>query len=143
MSRCRSVGISPEVLEAMSTSLPAWRLTSASMRCFRGSCSGMFSWMKSARCAITLRSVVKESLPLGGSGALVSRASAGSAFATAPRIHSSISGFTSAAMTSIPKCSARAAHPPPMTPVPNRPSVLTFLIASSLAGGFCNVTSII
>ena len=61
---------------------------------------------------------------MGGSGAKVSRARAGSAFATAPRIHSSISGLTSAAMTSIPKCSARAAHPPPMTPVPNKPECL-------------------
>ena len=69
---------------------------------------------------------MKDSLPLGGSGANVSRASAGSAFATAPRIHSSISGFTSAAITSMPKCSARAAQPPPMTPVPNSPSVFTF-----------------
>ena len=100
------------------------------MRCFNGSCSGMFSWMKSAARAIIARSVVKDSLPLGGSGANVSRASAGSAFATAPRIHSSISGLTSAAITSMPKCSARAAQPPPMTPVPNSPRVLTLRMTS-------------
>ncbi len=47
----------------------------------------MFSWMKSA-CPrhVACRSVVKESLPFGGSGAKVSVASAGSAFSTAPRI---------------------------------------------------------
>ena len=126
MSRCKSVGVRPEVLDATITSAAACRLTSASIRCFNGSCSGMFSWMKSACRAITLRSVVKVNLPLGGSGAKVSLASAGSALATAPRIHSSISGLTSAAITSIPKCSARAAHPPPMTPVPRSPNVCTF-----------------
>ena len=88
----------------------------------------MFSWMKSAWRAMAARSVVKLSLPFGGRGANVSRASAPSAFATAPRSHSSISGFTSAATTSMPKCSARAAQPPPMTPVPRRPSVLTCLM---------------
>ena len=77
---------------------------------------------------MALRSVVKESLPLRGSGASVRRASAPSALLTAPRIHSSISGFTSAAITSTPKCRARAAQPPPMTPVPRRPSVLTCLM---------------
>src|SRR5260370_915450 len=87
--------------------------------------------MKSELCAMSLRSVVNESLPLGGKGAKVSRARAGSALATAPRIHSSISGLTSAAMTSIPKCSARAAHPPPMTPVPRSPSVFTFRMIAS------------
>ena len=107
------------------TSGAAWRLTSASMRCLSGSCSGMFSWMKSDAFAISRASVVNESLPFGGSGANVSRASAGSAFATAPRIHSSISGLTSAAITSMPKCSARAAQPPPITPVPKRPRVFT------------------
>src|ERR1700678_789316 len=112
----------------MMTSAAACRLTSASMRCFKGSCSGMFSWMKSACCAITCRSVVNDNLPFGGRGAEVRRARAGSALATAPRIHSSISGLTSAAMTSTPKCRARAAHPPPMTPVPSRPSVFTFRI---------------
>ena len=100
MSRCRSVGVKPEVLDAMMTSAPVCRLTSASMRCLSGSCSGMFSWMKSEAFAISRTSVVKDSLPLGGSGAKVRRASAGSAFCTAPRIHSSISGFTSAAITS-------------------------------------------
>ena len=93
----------------------------------------MFSWMKSTCAAISLRSVVKVSLPLGGSGANVSRESAPSAFATAPRIHSSISGFTSAATTSMPKCSARAAQPPPMTPVPRRPSVFTCLMTRTVA----------
>ena len=73
-------------------------------------------------------SVVKESFPLGGSGASVSRESAPSALATAPRIQSSISGLKSAATTSMPKCSARAAQPPPMTPVPRRPSVRTLLM---------------
>ncbi len=47
-------------------------------------------------------SVVKLNWPLGGSGALVRRARAGSALLTAPRIHSSILGLTSAAITSIP-----------------------------------------
>src|ERR1700731_1924190 len=94
--------------------------------------------MKSALCAMTLRSVVNESLPLGGNGAKVSRARAGSALVTAPRIHSSISGLTSAAMTSIPKCRARAAHPPPMTPVPRSPSVFTFRMIASPATRSCN-----
>ncbi len=125
MSRCKSVGVRPEVLEAMMTSAAACRLTSASMRCFSGNCSGMFSCTKSACRAMTRRSVVNDSRPLGGKGAKVSLARAGSALATAPRIHSSISGLTSAAITSIPKCSARAAHPPPMTPVPSSPRVFT------------------
>ena len=92
----------------------------------------MFSWMKSTWRAIARRSVVNDSVPFGGSGAKVSRDSAPSAFSTAPRIQASISGFTSAATTSMPKCSARAAQPPPMTPVPSRPSVFTCRIAAIL-----------
>ncbi len=53
------------------TSAGATRLTSASTRCLSSSCSGMFSWMKSTCRAIASRSVVKDSLPLGGSGAKV------------------------------------------------------------------------
>ncbi len=42
------------------------------------------------------------------------------------------------------RCSARAAHPPPMTPVPRSPSVFTFrMIASRERPALCNVTSII
>ena len=65
--------MSPEVLEAMTTSAGAWRLTWASTRCLSSSCSGMFSWMKSTCAAMAFRSVVKESVPLGGSGASVRR----------------------------------------------------------------------
>src|SRR5436305_1249806 len=67
MDFCRSEGISPEVLEAMTTSAGATRLTSARTRCFNSSCSGIFSWMKSACRAICSRSVVKDSVPFGGS----------------------------------------------------------------------------
>ena len=40
MSRCRSVGVNPDVLEAMITSAPACRLTSASTRCLSGKLLG-------------------------------------------------------------------------------------------------------
>jgi len=46
---------------------------------------GDISWMKSTRFAIACKSVVKDSVPFGGSGANVRRASAGSAFLTAAR----------------------------------------------------------
>ena len=71
----------------------------------------VFTLLKLA--AIAAKSVVNDNLPFGGNGANVNFASAGSAFCTAPRIHFSISGFTSAAITSMPKCKARAAQPPP------------------------------
>ena len=143
MSRCRSVGVSPEVLDAMITSAAAWRLTSANIRCFKRQLLGNVFLDEIGRCAIVRMSVVKDSLPLGGSGANVRRASAGSALATAPRIHSSISGLTSAAITSMPKCSARAAQPPPMTPVPNSPRVFTSRMIHLAARKFYYVTIII
>jgi len=75
---------------------------------------------------------VNDSVPFGGSGAKVKRDSAPSALSTAPRIQACISGLRSAATTSMPKCSARAAQPPPITPVPSRPSVFTCRITTIL-----------
>ena len=88
----------------------------------------MFSWMKSTCCAMAASEVVNDSRPGRGNGAMVRRESAPAAFSTAPRIQASIFGLTSLATTSMPKCSARAAQPPPMTPVPSRPSVFTCLM---------------
>ncbi len=115
---CSSLGLYPEVDDAMTASGRASSCTSARTACLSARSSGTLSCTHSASATASARFGVNSTLPSAG---IAKSASAGSdrrALSSTAPMRLAVSGCGSNTATSQPCNTNLAAQPPPMTPPP-------------------------